>query len=73
MHTRVRVCSAGFAYFSNDRFSKLILILQKMLLGFMQLMAIKELRWGDMCPVWREFTISQRISFFTIANCALIV
>lgn len=41
------VCAAGFAYFSNDRFAKLILTLQKMLLGFPQLMAIKELCWGD--------------------------
>lgn len=46
MCTRVRLCSAGFAYFSNDQFSELILILQKMLPGFMQLVAIRGLCWG---------------------------
>lgn len=74
MRTRVRVCSAGSAYFSNDRVSKLILILQKMLLGFTQLMTIKELCWGDTCPVWREFNYYlSAYFFFAIANCALIV
>lgn len=47
MRTRVCVCFAGFAYFSNGHFSKLILILQKMLLGFTHMMAIKELGQGD--------------------------
>lgn len=74
VHARAHVYSAGFAYFSNDRYSKLILTLQKMLLGFMQLMAIKELCWGDMCPFWREFNYClSEYSVFNIANCALIV
>lgn len=73
MRTRVRVCSAGCAYFSNDQLSKLILILQKMLLGFRQLMAIKELCWGVMCSVWREFNCTQCISLFATANSALII
>lgn len=59
MCTRVRLCSAGFAYFSHDQFFKLILILQKMLPGFTQLLAIRGLCWGDY----------QSVSFSTIANC----
>lgn len=55
MRTRVRLCSAGFAYFSNDQFSKLMLILQKMLLGFTQLVAIKGLCWVDYLSVCFSF------------------
>lgn len=60
-------------------FSKLILTLQKMFLGFMQLMAIKEPCWGDTCPFWRDFNcyllafLKLFIYFFSVANCALIL
>lgn len=59
VRTRACLCSAGFAYFSNDQFSKLILILQKMLLGFTQLVAIRELCWGDHLSICFFFLYSQ--------------
>lgn len=62
MRTRVRLCSAGFAYFSNDQFSKLILILQKMLVGFTQLVAIRGLCWGDYLSIYSFFSLASRLT-----------